>query len=87
MTIFQTFILINIQIVPLEKTVNMHNVMILIKSTGNRNHNNYYYQPFFEKCTYKCIRSYMIELIFLKLMMLIRPAHLRNVLFITIGIF
>ena len=65
----------------------MHNVIILIKSTGNRNHNNCYYQAFFGKRTYKCIRNYIIELIFLKLMMLIRPAHLRNVLFITIAIF
>ena len=29
---------------PLEKALNMHNVVILIKSFFKKNHNHYYYQ-------------------------------------------
>lgn len=54
-TIFQMFILINIwklkliQTMKLKKTLNMHNVLILIKSISNKNYNHYYYQVFLEK--------------------------------------
>ena len=34
---------------PSEKLLNMHNVVIFIKSIVNKNHNNYYYQLFFRK--------------------------------------
>ena len=37
----------------LEKTLNMHNVLILIKSISNKNYNHYYYQVFLEKCSDK----------------------------------
>ena len=33
----------------LEKTLNMHNAVILVKSDFNKNDNHYYYQPFLEK--------------------------------------
>ena len=58
-TIFQMFILINIwklkliQTMKLEKTLNMHNVLILIKSISNKNYNHYYHQVFLEKCSDK----------------------------------
>ena len=58
---FHKFMKIKIlMMVHLEKTLNMRNVIILVKSVFDRNYNHYYYQ---------------------------RQAHLKNVLFITIGIF
>ena len=42
---------------PLEKTLSLHNVMILIKSVFNRNQNNYYYDIFLEKCLYQLPRK------------------------------
>ena len=38
---------------PLEKTLNMYNFLILIKSVFNKNHNHYYYQKFLEICLCK----------------------------------
>ena len=38
---------------PLEKTLNVHNVLILIKSDFNKHSNHYYYQVFLEKYSYK----------------------------------
>ena len=38
---------------PLEKTLTFHNVVILIKSVFNKDKNNYYYNIFLEKCSYK----------------------------------
>ena len=38
---------------PLEKILNMYNVIILIKSVLNKNHNHYYYQMVLGKCSYK----------------------------------
>ena len=49
-----------LMMVHFEKTLNMGNFIILVKSVFDRNYNHYYYQ---------------------------RQAHLKNVLFITIGIF
>ena len=37
----------------IRKTLNMHNVLILIKSISNKNYNHYYYQVFLEKCSDK----------------------------------
>ena len=37
---------------PLEKTLSVQNVVILIKSVFNKNH-NYYYETFLEKYSYK----------------------------------
>ena len=36
----------------LEKTINMHNAIILIISVFNENHNRYYYKLSSEKCSY-----------------------------------
>ena len=38
---------------PLEKTINVHNVVKLVKSAFNKNHYHYYYQRFLEKWLYK----------------------------------
>ena len=38
---------------PLEKTGTFHNAIILIKSVFNKDKNNYYYNIFLEKCSYK----------------------------------
>ena len=35
---------------PLEKTLTMHNNVIIVKSVFNKNYNHYYYQTFLEKC-------------------------------------
>ena len=34
---------------PLEKAITIHNVMILVKSAFDKNHNHYYYKVFLEK--------------------------------------
>ena len=76
---------------PLEKTLITQNIIvILIKSVFNKNHNYYYNdETFLEKWSYKqYLKSYiMIELMFQKVLMLIRQVHLKSVLFVTIGIF
>ena len=36
---------------PLEETLNLHNVVILIKPVLNQNQNHYYYNIFLEKCS------------------------------------
>ena len=38
---------------PLEKTLNMNNVVILVKSIFSKNQNHCYYQQFLEICSYK----------------------------------
>ena len=38
---------------PLEKTGTFHNAIILINSVFNEDKNNYYYNIFLEKCSYK----------------------------------
>ena len=38
---------------PIEKILTFHNVIILIKSLVNKNENNYYYNIFLEKGSYK----------------------------------
>ena len=37
---------------PLEKAITFHNVIILIKSTVNKDENNYNYNTFLEKASY-----------------------------------
>ena len=37
---------------PLEKILNLHNVVIFIKSVLNKNKNHYYYNIFLQKCSY-----------------------------------
>ena len=38
---------------PLEKTLNIQNRVILFKSVFNKNHNHCYYETFLEQCSYK----------------------------------
>ena len=38
---------------PVKKILTFHNVIILINSAGNKNENNYYYNIFLEKGSYK----------------------------------
>ena len=38
---------------PLEKSLNMENVVIFIRSAFNKNHNHYYYETFIGKSLYK----------------------------------
>ena len=38
---------------PLQKTLTVHNVIIIIKSVFNEDKNNYYYNIIFKKCSYK----------------------------------
>ena len=38
---------------PLQKTLTLHNVIILIQSVFNKDRNNYYYNIFLDKCSYK----------------------------------
>ena len=40
-------------IIPLEKILTFHHVIILIKSVVNENKNKYYYNIFLEKSSYK----------------------------------
>ena len=41
----------------LEKTVNMHNVIIFIKFFFNENHHHYYYKVFLEKFSYHYLKN------------------------------
>ena len=38
---------------PIEKTLDFHNVIILLKSAFNKDKNNYYYNIFLEKGSYE----------------------------------
>ena len=42
---------------PLEETLNLHNVIILIKSVFNKDQNHYYYNSFLEKCSYQLAKK------------------------------
>ena len=42
---------------PLEKTLSLHNVIILIKSVLNKNKNHYYYNIFLKKCSYQLAKK------------------------------
>ena len=84
---------------PLQKKLTLH-VIILIKSNFNKDKNNYYHNIFLNKGSYElpkdknnkyfCINykcSIMIELTFLKELILIKQVRQKNVTFFTIGIF
>ena len=38
---------------PIEKTLTLHNVVMLVKSVFNKDKNNCYYKTFWEKCSYE----------------------------------
>ena len=74
-------------------------IIILIKSVVNKNKNEYYYNKFLEKGSYKDksdtqyfqINIYykwyiLIEWTFLKELMLIKQVHQKSVVFVSIGI-
>ena len=42
---------------PIEKTLTLHNVIMLIKSVLNKDKNHYYYKIFLEKCTYQLAKK------------------------------
>ena len=42
---------------PLEETLNLRNVIILIKSVFNKDQNHYYYNSFLEKCLYQLAKK------------------------------
>ena len=42
---------------PLEKTLTLHNVFMLIKSVFNKKQNQYYYNVFLEKCSYELAKK------------------------------
>ena len=44
---------------PIEKTLILHNVLILIKSVFHKNPNHYYYNIFLEKCLYQLAKKIM----------------------------
>ena len=74
---------------PLEKTLRMYKIRVLIKSVFNRNHNHYYCVLLSEKFLYKQRKKcyIMTDLTFLTVLMLIRQVHLKNVLFSTNSMF
>ena len=45
--------LIQYDSLPLEKALTLHNVIIHIKSVFKKNQNHYYYNIFFEKCSFQ----------------------------------
>ena len=51
--IMQKSKLIHDDSLPLEKTLTLHNVIILIKSVFNKYQNHYYYNKSLEKCLYQ----------------------------------
>ena len=42
---------------PIEKTLTLHNVIILIKSVINKDKNPYYYKFFLQKCSYQLAKK------------------------------
>ena len=42
---------------PLENTLTLHNVIILIKSVFDKNQNNYHWNLFLEKCSYLLVKK------------------------------
>ena len=73
---------------PLEQTMTFHNAIKLIKSVSNNDKNNYYYNMFLEKASYELPKCYvMIELTFLKELILIKQIHQKSAKFVTIGTF
>ena len=80
-----------------EKTLTVHNVIIHIKLVWNKDQNYYSYNIFLEKCPYQLSENnymlyiticyIMIELTFLKELMLIRKANQKNAIFVSTGIF
>ena len=78
---------------PLQKTITFHNVIILIKSTFNKDKSSYFCNIFLELASNELPKKYflhkikcyiMIELTFQKELILIRPASQKSAIFVTI---
>ena len=44
-------------ILPIEKKLTLHNVMMHIKSVINKDQNHYYYNRILEKCSYQLVKK------------------------------
>ena len=61
--------------------------MVIVDRAAFHENNKYYPQVFLDKCLYELQKCYvMIELTFLKEVMLIKHMHQKSVVFVTIGI-
>ena len=45
-------------LLPIEKILTLHSVIILLKSVLNKDKNHYYYRIFLEKCSYQLAKKY-----------------------------
>ena len=72
--------------VPLNKTIEIPVTTIVIRAVFHES-SNYYPRVFLDECLYKIEKCYiMIELAFLKELMLIKQVHQNIVMLVTIGI-
>ena len=62
--------LIHIIFLPLEKTLILHDLMILIKSVLDKNQNHYYYNILSDKCSNQLSKNNDSKWVFMKLWML-----------------
>ena len=71
---------------PLNKAIEVPIIAIVIRAVFLEN-NKYYSQVFLDECLYKIWKCYiMIELTFLMELILVKQAHQKGVMFVTIGI-
>ena len=72
-------------ILPLNKTIEIPIVTIAVRVAFHEN-NKYYPQVFLDECLCKILKCYvMIELVFLKELILIKQWNQKSVIFATIG--
>ena len=70
---------------PLTKALEIHVVTIVVRAVFHEN--NKYLQVFLDDCLYKIQKRFiMIELTFLKELMLMKQLHQKSVMFVIIGI-
>ena len=76
--------------------ISFHNVVILISSVGKKDKNNFYYNILLEKLYMNYLKNnfcmkhkcyIMIELTFLKKLVLTKQVYEKSMIFVTIGIF
>ena len=68
---------------PPNKTIEIPTIRIVVRAVFHEN-NKYYLQVFLGECLYNCY--IMIELTFLKELILIKKVHQKSVIFVTISI-
>ena len=75
--------------IPLNKMIEIPSIMIFVRAAFHEN-SNYYPQVFLDECLYKLWiiwkRYIMIELMFLKELVLIKHVHQMSVIFVTSGV-